>query len=53
MEKHVYMPLAGGKHVYVCDYQGKTHVYVSKHSQAKENTEKLRLRVRKGFQAII
>jgi hypothetical protein len=52
-ENHVYMPLAKGKHAYVCDCQEKTHVYVSKYIHAKEKDKKLRIRVNRGCQAII
>jgi hypothetical protein len=52
-EKHIYTLLAEGQHTYVRDCQEKTHVYVSKHNQAKEKAKKLRLRVNRGCQAII
>jgi hypothetical protein len=46
------MPLAEGKHVYVRDYQAKTHVYVLKNNQDKEKAKKLILRINIGYQAI-
>jgi hypothetical protein len=52
-KKCVCTHLAEGQHAYVRDCQEKTHVYVSKHSQAKEKAKKLRLRVNRGCQAII
>jgi hypothetical protein len=39
--------------MYVRDCQAKTHVYVSKHNQAKEKAKKLKLRVNRACQAII
>ena len=39
--------------MYVRDCQAKTHVYVSKHSQAKENDNKIRLIMNRGCQAVI
>jgi hypothetical protein len=38
--------------VYVRVCQGKTRVYVLKHCQVKDKAEKLRLKMKKGFQAI-
>jgi len=41
------------QHAYVHYYQAKTHVYVSKHSQAKGKAKKHRPRVNRGCQEII
>jgi hypothetical protein len=46
------MPLAEGKHMYVCDCQVKTYVYLLKHCQVKDNAKKLIFKMKKGFQAI-
>jgi hypothetical protein len=39
--------------VYVRDCLGKTRVYVLKHFQVKDKVDKLRLKINRGFQAII
>jgi hypothetical protein len=38
--------------VYVCDCQGKNHVYLLKHYQVKDKSKKLILKMNRGCQAI-